>query len=86
VFQNAIAKCEKANIVLKFSGARQCMKARTGRCDGRKPYGATEDEQAIISRMKELRAPAMAFDPNTHSWQALAWFRRESNSETLCMK
>jgi len=38
------------------------MKARTGRCEGRKPYGASEGEQDIIARMKELRASGMAFD------------------------
>ena len=38
------------------------MKAKTGDCEGRKPYGATEGEQAVIARMKELRAAGMAFD------------------------
>jgi DNA invertase Pin-like site-specific DNA recombinase len=61
-FQGAIAQCEKANIVLKLRGARQRMKARTGRCEGRKPYGANEGEEAIIARMKELRASGMAYD------------------------
>jgi DNA invertase Pin-like site-specific DNA recombinase len=61
-FQGAIAQCEKANIVLKLRGAHQRMKARTGRCDGRKPYGATQEEQAIIARMKELRASGVAYD------------------------
>jgi DNA invertase Pin-like site-specific DNA recombinase len=61
-FQGAIAQCEKANIVLKLRGARQRMKLKTGRCEGRKPYGATQEEQAIIARMKELRASGMAFD------------------------
>lgn len=61
-FQGAIAQCEKANIVLKLRGARQRMKAKTGRCEGRKPYGATEEEQAIIARMKELRASGVAYD------------------------
>ena len=61
-FQGAIAQCEKANIVLKLRGARQRTKARTGRCEGRKPYGATECEQATIDRMKELRATGMAYD------------------------
>ena len=61
-FQGAIAQCEKANIVLKLRGARQRMKARTGRCEGRKPYGANEGEQVIIARMKELRAAGMALD------------------------
>jgi DNA invertase Pin-like site-specific DNA recombinase len=61
-FQGAISQAEKANIVLKLRGARQRMKAKTGRCEGRKPYGATEGEQAIIARMKELRASGMAYD------------------------
>jgi DNA invertase Pin-like site-specific DNA recombinase len=61
-FQGAISQAEKANIVLKLRGARQRMKARTGRCEGRKPYGANEDEQAIIARLKELRASGMAYD------------------------
>ena len=61
-FQGAIAQCEKANIVLKLRGARQRMKARTGRCEGRKPYGATDGEQVIIVRMRELRAAGMAYD------------------------
>ena len=38
------------------------MKAKTGRCEGRKPYGATDGEQAIIARLEELRASGMAFD------------------------
>ncbi|MGA2723547.1 MAG: recombinase family protein [Bryobacteraceae bacterium] len=38
------------------------MKARTGRCEGRKPYGATDGEQAIIAHMQELRASGMAYD------------------------
>jgi hypothetical protein len=61
-FQGAIAQCEKANIVLKLRGARQRMKLKTGRCEGRKPYGANGGEQAIIARMMQLRASGMAFD------------------------
>jgi DNA invertase Pin-like site-specific DNA recombinase len=61
-FQGAISQAEKANIVLKLRGARQRMKARTGRCEGRKPYGATDGERAIAARMRELRAAGMAYD------------------------
>ena len=35
----AIAEYEKTMIVIKLRGARQRKKARTGRCEGRKPYG-----------------------------------------------
>lgn len=48
--------------MLKLRGARQRMKAKTGRCEGRKPYGATDGEKAIIARMKELRASGVAYD------------------------
>jgi DNA invertase Pin-like site-specific DNA recombinase len=61
-FQGAIAQCEKANIVLKLRGARQRMKAKMGRCEGRKPYGANDGEPPIVARMKELRARGMAYD------------------------
>ena len=35
----AVAQYEKAMIVLKLRGARERKKARTGRCEGRKPFG-----------------------------------------------
>ena len=38
------------------------MKATTGRCEGRKPYGYVEGEGVVIDRMKALRAEAMGFD------------------------
>ncbi len=53
---------EKSNIVLKLRGARERMKAKTGRCEGRKPYGYHEGEQPILDRMKDLRASGMAVD------------------------
>jgi len=61
-FQGAISQAEKANIVLKLRGARQRMKARTGRCEGRKPYGDRTGEADVIARMKKLRASGMSFD------------------------
>jgi hypothetical protein len=68
------------------------MKARTGRCEGRKPYGANEGEQAIIARMKELRASGMAYDriaatlnnesiPTRTPGKRWHGFRRQSNPE-----
>jgi DNA invertase Pin-like site-specific DNA recombinase len=61
-FLGAISQCEKANIVLKLRAARQRIKAKTGRCEGRKPYGTKAGEQAIVGRMKELRAAGTSFD------------------------
>ncbi len=58
----AIAEYEKTMIVLKLRGARQRMKAKTGRCEGAKPYGTLPGEAQIIERIKELRTTGMGFD------------------------
>jgi hypothetical protein len=49
-------------IVAKLRGARQRMKAKTGRCEGRKPFGYYEGEAAVLDRMKALRETGMGFD------------------------
>lgn len=51
----AVSEYEKDMIVLKLKGARQRQRAKKGRCEGRKPYGSRDGEQAVISRMYELR-------------------------------
>ena len=58
----AVAQYEKSQIVLKLRGARMRKRAKTGRCEGRKPYGYFEGEQAVVVRMKELRATGIGFD------------------------
>ena len=61
-FMGAVAQYEKTMIVLKLRGARQRMKAKTGRCEGRKPYGEHDGEQPILARMRLLRGQGMAVD------------------------
>ena len=56
----SIAQYEKTMIVLKLRGARQRVKAKTGRCEGVKSFGVMEGEQAVIERMRELRASGMS--------------------------
>src|SRR5579863_1832748 len=58
----AIAQYEKNMIVAKLRGARQRMKAKTGRCEGRKPFGHYEGESTILERMKALRDAGTGFD------------------------
>src|SRR5689334_21360369 len=58
----AIAQYEKAMIVAKLRGARQRMKAKLGYCEGAKPYGTFEGEQAVVERMQALRTSGMAFE------------------------
>ena len=56
----AIAEYEKAMIVLKLRGARQRMKARTGRCEGMKAFGEARTERKAVNRLLELRAQGLA--------------------------
>ena len=58
----AIAEYEKTMIVLKLRGARIRTKAKTGRCEGAKPYGEFEGEAVVVERMKTLRAEGLGFD------------------------
>ena len=58
----AIAEYEKTMIVMKLRGARNRKKAKTGRCEGRKPFGHYPGEGKVVERMKALRAAEMAYD------------------------
>lgn len=55
----AIAGYDRSMTVLKLRGARQRMKAKTGRCEGRKPYGHKDGEQPVLARMKALQSAKM---------------------------
>jgi DNA invertase Pin-like site-specific DNA recombinase len=56
------AQYDKSQIVLKLRGARLRKRAKEGRCEGRKPFGARPGEEAVIERLKALRAAGMGFD------------------------
>jgi len=58
----AVAQYEKSQIVLKLRGARLRKKAKTGRCEGRKPYGYYDGEAAAVARAKALRSEGLGFD------------------------
>ena len=58
----AIAEYDKSQIVAKLKGARMRMKAKEGRCEGRKPFGYYEGEREAIERMAALRVSGMGFD------------------------
>ncbi len=57
----AISEYDRAMITAKLSGARKRMKAATGRCEGRKPYGETPEERQAIEVMKHYRLKGMSF-------------------------
>jgi DNA invertase Pin-like site-specific DNA recombinase len=58
----AIAQYDKAMIVSKLRGARQRAKAKTGRCEGAKPFGYHDGEGAALERMKTLRTEGLSFE------------------------
>lgn len=58
----AVAQYDKSQIVAKLRGARNRQRAKTGRCEGRKPYGFQDGEAAVIDRMKALRTQGIGFD------------------------
>lgn len=58
----AFAQYERAMIVQKLRGARQRMRVKTGRCEGRKPFGTRPGEAETVQRMGELRNQGLAVD------------------------
>ena len=52
--QNSVAELDKRLLVRKLRKAREAKRTKTGRCEGRKPYGWYPGEDEIIKRIKEL--------------------------------
>ena len=51
----AVAQFEKSVIVLKLRAARDRIRRRDGRCEGRKPFGSRPSEAAGLERIRQLR-------------------------------
>lgn len=58
----AFFQYEKTLLVAKLRGARQRIRAKDGRCEGRKPYGIRPGEAEVVERMKQLRQGGLAID------------------------
>jgi DNA invertase Pin-like site-specific DNA recombinase len=56
------AELDRKSIVYKLRAARQRKRVRDGWCEGRKPFGSRAGEDAVIARMKELRATGATWD------------------------
>lgn len=50
----AVSEFDRRVTVAKLKAARDRIRARDGRCEGRKPYGARPHEVAVIHRIREL--------------------------------
>jgi DNA invertase Pin-like site-specific DNA recombinase len=57
-----VAQYEKTTLVAKLRGARVRARAKTGRCEGRKPFGSRSGEARAISRATALRRAGMSWD------------------------
>ena len=59
-FMGAVAQYDKTQVVLKLRGARVRQRAATGHCEGRKPFGYYDGEEAAIERMNALQSAGMS--------------------------
>ena len=66
----AVAEYDKSMLVMKLRAARERKKLKTGRCEGRKGFGETEEEQAVIRRMRALRRKRNG--KHSHTYQEIA--------------
>ncbi len=67
----AVAEYDKSMLVMKLKAARQRKRAKTGRCEGRKPYGETPEEQHVLRRIRAMRRKNKKGRP-TLTWKAIA--------------
>lgn len=51
----AVSQFEKTVLVLKLRAARERVRRREGRCEGRKPFGSQPGEAAALARIRQLR-------------------------------
>lgn len=51
----AVAEFDRCVTVLKLRAARDRIRTRTGRCEGRKPFGVSPSEEKALKRILELR-------------------------------
>jgi DNA invertase Pin-like site-specific DNA recombinase len=51
----AVAQFDKSVTVLKLRAARERIRRREGRCEGRKPFGSRPAEGAALERIRHLR-------------------------------
>lgn len=53
--QSVFSELEKSRLVGKLRSAREARRTRTGRCEGRKPFGTYAGEAETIATMRALR-------------------------------
>jgi DNA invertase Pin-like site-specific DNA recombinase len=67
----AVAEYDRTMIVLKTRAARQRIRASGKRCEGRKPFGFFEGEQAVIDRIIEFNKAGLNYSNVAEKLNAL---------------
>lgn len=78
---------ERTTIVLKLRGARERMKAETGRCEGRKPYGHYPGEAENLEHMRWWRGTGATFQSVADAMNAAGKMTRSGKpwgAATVC--
>lgn len=63
----AVSQFEKAVVVLKLRAARDRMRLRTGRCEGRRPFGYYAHEQQTVDIIRTLRRKPRGGSPLSYA-------------------
>jgi DNA invertase Pin-like site-specific DNA recombinase len=63
----AVSQFEKAVVVLKLRAARERMRNRTGRCEGRRPFGYYPHEQQTVEMIRALRRKSGGSSPLSYA-------------------
>ena len=53
--QSVFSELEKSRLVAKLRHAREAVKQRDGKCEGRKAFGVKEGEREVVDLMRSLR-------------------------------
>jgi len=63
----AVAQYDRCMIVNKLRSARERVKAATGRCDGKKPFGFYPEEKSAFSKIDHMNSIGMSPAAITHA-------------------
>lgn len=68
----AVAEFDRRVTVLKLRAARDRVRRRDGRCEGRKPFGTTPGEEVVLGRILKLRRHGNPMQGARLSFQKIA--------------
>lgn len=77
----AFSEYDRAMIVAKLYAARQRIKLKTGKCEGRKGYSETKEGRLILDRINSLRKKPK--EGKRMTWQQIADRLNEENILTI---